>query len=239
MFDYHVYKLRRAQLKEKVGRGIVLLLGNNDSPMNYKHNAYPYRQDSSFLYFVGIDQPNFACILDLDTGKDILFGYEYSVDDIVWMGEQPKLAEWAEKSGFEHFKAIGELTDFIKSIKGHIHYLPLYRHDNIIFLADALGKHTSEIKTSHSLSLVKAVISLRSIKEDREILQMEEALKTTFAMHVAAMQAVAPGVKESRLAGLVEGIAIGNEGRLSYPAILSKNGQTLHNHDHSNVLQKR
>jgi len=238
MFQDQVYRTRRAELKKKVAEGIILLMGNNESPMNYRHNDYPFRQDSSFLYYAGVDQPQFALVMNLETGEDILFGYEYTIDDIIWMGPQPTLEEWASKCGVEKYKPISELAAYIQKHKAPLHHLPFYRDDHIIFMAETLSLSIQEIRESYSERLIRSIISMRSIKEDREVVQMEDALEATYGMHTAVMQQAAEGMRESRLAGLAEGIAIGYGGRLSYPVILSRDGQTLHNHDHDNFLQK-
>ncbi|HDM10095.1 MAG TPA: aminopeptidase P family protein, partial [Desulfobacteraceae bacterium] len=53
MFSANTYKERRQRLRTQVSSGLILLLGNDESPMNYRDNPYPFRQDSSFLYFFG------------------------------------------------------------------------------------------------------------------------------------------------------------------------------------------
>ena len=50
MFEKETYIRRRNELKKLVNDGIILLFGNNESPMNYPANAYyPHRQDSTFI----------------------------------------------------------------------------------------------------------------------------------------------------------------------------------------------
>ena len=57
-------------------------------------------------------------------------------------------------------------------------------------------------------------------------------------MHVTAMHMARPGIKESEIAAAVTEVAMRNGGNLSFPVIATINGQTLHNHCHSNVLQE-
>ena len=66
MFDKNIYIERRKQLQHAVGSGMILLLGNEESSMNYKDNLYPFRQDSSFLYFFVIDRPALIGFIDID-----------------------------------------------------------------------------------------------------------------------------------------------------------------------------
>src|SRR3954469_8353050 len=83
LFDKAVYIHRRKGLKAKVGSGLILLLGNEDSSMNYADNCYPFRQDSTFLYYFGLDLPGLAAIINVDTGDEVLFGKKPNMDDII------------------------------------------------------------------------------------------------------------------------------------------------------------
>ena len=99
MFSAETYIGRRRRLAEQVGSGLILLLGNDDSPMNYTDNAYPFRQDSSFLYFFGLDCPGLTAVINLDEAQEILFGDDLTMDDIIWTGPQPSLANRALAAG--------------------------------------------------------------------------------------------------------------------------------------------
>ncbi len=240
LFERQVYTARRRQLKSKITNGIVLLLGNEDSSMNYKDNCYPFRQDSTFLYYTGIDQPGLAVILDLDEEKEILFGENAGIDDIIWTGPQPLIQELAESIGIAE-SANGEklagLLAAARKAQRPIHILPPYRPENKIKLAALLGTSITELKTFVSEPLIRSVIAQREIKEEREIAEMDKAVSISADMHLAAIQHARPGMKEYELAAQVEAIALANNGRLSYPVILTVNGQTLHNHYHGNTIQ--
>lgn len=237
MFPANTYKKRRTALAGMLDEGIVLLLGNNDSPMNYADNIYPFRQDSNFLYLIGIDQPGLAAIIDVETGKTTLFGDDLTIDSIIWMGQQPKMADLAAASAIEEVKPYSELADALKK-SDKVHYLPPYRGDNVIRLSQLLGASIEAVNTGASVPFIKGMIALASQKSAEEIVEMEKAVNISVAMHRAVIQATKPGMKEAVLAGIGEGIAIGAGTRLSYPIILSKDGQTLHNHYHGNVLKE-
>ncbi len=237
MFEAKIYQKRRADLVELLNDGVVLLLGNIDSPMNYKDNIYPFRQDSNFLYLIGIDQPDLVAVLDVKSGKTTLFGDDLTIDSIIWMGQQPSMAALAAKSGIESVQPLSELADVLKNNK-KVHYLPPYRGDNVIRLSRLLGMSIDDVQSGASLPLIKGVISLASVKSDEEVVEMEKAVNISVAMHRAVIQGAKPGMKEAVLAGIGEGIAIGAGTRLSYPIILSKDGQTLHNHYHGNMLKQ-
>jgi Xaa-Pro aminopeptidase len=240
MFSPETYVQRRQKIQEKVGSGLLLFLGNNDSPMNYTDNIYPFRQDSDFLYLFGLNQTGLAAIIDIDAQETILYGDDLSVEHIVWMGPQPSMADRAASVGVTHTAASNQLAKRIATAqkKGQaIHYLPPYRADNLITLSQLLDCSLEEVKANRSEALIKAIVAVASIKEDQEIREMEIALAASRQMHHAAMQKAKAGMKESELVGIIEGIAIATGGRLAYPAILTINGQTLHNHDHSNIMK--
>ncbi len=241
MFSKDVYINRRNRLREKMGDGLVLILGNNESSMNYPHNTYKYRQDSNFMYFFGLNHPGFAGVMDIDNNVDCIFGNDVDIDDIIWMGPQPSVKDMAAEVGVENTNPFVKLYDVITEAisKGRkIHFLPPYRHDNIILLEKLTGIHNSVINNYVSMELIHAVIALRSIKEACEILELEKACNVGYKMHVTAMQHAKAGVLEQEIAGIIEGIALSGGGQPSFPIILSQNGETLHNHNHGNILKE-
>ena len=241
MFAKEIYLNRRKVLKNSSLKGIAVLLGNMDSPMNYLKNTYRFRQDSTFLYFFGLDFPGLAAVIDFDSGKEYIFGNDVDIEDIIWMGPQVSLKENAEKVGVENTESFDKLDVFISSaIKQgrEIHFLPPYRGENKILLEKLLGISTLRVLEYSSLELIKAIVALRSVKEICEIEEIEKACATGYEMHVMAMKMAKPGIWEQEIAGVLEGIANSNGGMVSFPIILSQNGEVLHNHKHSNYLQK-
>ena len=241
IFDRAVYTQRRQQLRSKLTNGLVLLLGNEDSSMNYKDNCYPFRQDSTFLYYIGIDQPGLAAIIDLDENKEILFGEDASIDDIIWTGPQPLIKELAESVGIaasDNTAKLASLLAAARKAQRPIQIVPPYRPENKIKLATWLDTPIAQLQQFESELLIRSVIAQREIKEDREIAEMDKAVSISADMHLAAIQHARPGMKEYELAAEVEAIALANYGRLSYPVILTINGQTLHNHYHGNTMQE-
>ncbi|MCB0309227.1 MAG: aminopeptidase P family protein [Bdellovibrionales bacterium] len=241
MFKSDTYIQRRKDLVKHLGSGIALFLGNDESPMNYKDNTYHFRQDSSFLYFFGVDRPGLGAIIDVDSDQTIIFGDEHTIDDIVWMGSVPSIADQASHVGVKTVlpleKLVGTLGQAL-SKKQSIHYLPPYRQDNAIKLHKLLDKKLPDIANDWSPSLVKAVISLRAHKTDEEIQQIEKALRITKDMHLAAIGLAKDGLTEAHLTGAAHGVSTTANVALAYPMILTVNGQTLHNHFHGNTLKK-
>lgn len=239
MFAKEKYVARRQKLAEMVGKGIILLLGNEESPMNYADNTYHFRQDSSFLYFCGLKDAGLAVVIDPEENKEILFGYDYTVDDIVWMGPQPSLAERAQSVGIGLAQPTEKLVEVLQEAvaKGRpIHFLPQYRAENKIKLQSLLNIPAPEVNAKASEALIKAVVELRNIKDEDEIQQIEEAIAVSYEMHTTAMKMTRPGMVEREVAGLMEGIALQKGRGLSFPIIFSIHGETLHNHGHDNVM---
>ena len=241
MFETSVYKNRRARLKEKVKSGLVLILGNGEAPANYTDNTYKFRQDSSFLYFFGLNQPGFAGVIDIDSGDEYIFGNDVDMDDIIWMGPQPSVKDMAARVGVSKTAPFARLAGCMKTAISQgrrIHFLPPYRFRNMLLLEELLGIRPALVKNYASLELIKAVVDLRSVKEPCEIEEITKACNIGYEMHTAAMRNCKPGVKEQYIAGLIEGIAASYGSMVSFPVILSQNGETLHNHDHSQILQE-
>lgn len=220
---------------------MVLILGNGEAPANYTDNTYKFRQDSSFLYFFGLNQPGFAGVIDIDSGDEYLFGNDVDMDDIIWMGPQPSVKDMAARVGVSKTAPFARLADCMKTAISQgrrIHFLPPYRFRNMLLLEELLGIRPALVKNYASLELIKAVVDLRSVKEPCEIEEITKACNIGYEMHTAAMRNCKPGVKEQYIAGLIEGIAASYGSMVSFPVILSQNGETLHNHDHSQILQE-
>ncbi|MGX5689739.1 aminopeptidase P family protein [Arcticibacter tournemirensis] len=240
MFSKETYINRRNELKNKVQSGILLFLGNEDSPMNYADNAYSFRQDSTFLYYFGISMPKLAAAVDLDSGEEILFGDEMTLDEIVWMGRQETLKEKSLKAGMEQVLPLESLHTFLQKIrhqKRSIHYLPPYRPENVLRLLHLLGIEPASCKENASLDFIKAVISQRSIKSSEEINEIEKAVNITREMHLTAMKVAAAGMSENAIAAAIHAKALDGGGNIAYPIILTVHGEILHNHHHENILK--
>lgn len=241
MFEPSVYSERRKRLGEEIKNGIVLLPGNMDSPMNYPSNAYHFRQDSSFLYFFGIDQPGMAGIIDIDSNEDLLFGDDTDLESVIWMGPQPSVKELGLNAGTENtypYKDIEKIVNNSLKKGRKVHFLPPYRAENKIFLEKLTGIHYSEIDENISEDLIKAVVKLRSVKEPCEIAEIEKAVDVAYEMHTTAMKMAVPGTYEKEIAGRIEGISLSHGTPVSFPVILTINGHILHNHYHGNMLRE-
>ena len=237
MFQKEIYIERRKVLKKKVGEGLILLFGNDESSMNYADNTYHFRQDSTFLYYFGIQHPGLAAVIDIDNDKEIVFGDDYTIDDIVWMGPQPTIADRAALCGVSTVFPMKELASVVEKSK-KIHFLPLYRPENKIKLFELIDVAPKDVANTYSLELVKAVVSQREIKSKEEIEQLHQAVNVSVDMHVAAMKFARPGMTEAQVASEIHKVALAAGGNIAFPIIATKNGQTLHNHFHGNTIKE-
>ncbi|MCF8223859.1 MAG: aminopeptidase P family protein [Bacteroidales bacterium] len=240
MFKKEVYIKRREKLRETVGSGLILLPGNDESPMNYADNPFHFHQDSSFKYFFGLDFPFLAGILDCETGEDIIFGDDLTVIDFVWMGPQPTILERASAYGIKRSEPLQKLVEILQEnrSKGRtIHFLPPYRPENKIKLFEWLGITPAESHKESSPELVRAVIAQRNYKAPWEIEELRKAADISVDMHRTAMRMAAPGVTEAEITAAVNYEAEKVGARISFPIIGTINGQTLHNHYHGNTLK--
>jgi len=209
--------------------------------MNYADNTYSYRQDSSFLYYFGIQHPGLVGVIDVDNDREILFGDDYTIDDIVWMGPQPTIPERAERCGVANIKPLkklGSMLDVAGQMGQTIHFLPLYRPENKIKLFELLGVKPGDVASQFSVELVKAVVSQREIKTEEEIVQLHQAVDISVDMHVAGMKFARPGMTEAEVTAEIHKVALAAGGNISFPIIATKNGQTLHNHYHGNTINE-
>ena len=239
MFSRNIYVARRQRLIKSVGDGILLFLGNSEAPSNYSDNQYIFRQDSTWLYYFGIDQPDMAAVIDVESGEETIFGNDVDIDDIIWMGPQPLVASRAEEVGVAKSAPLAELEKVVKAAvaKGRkVHFLPPYRYRNMILLHSLLGLPFDQMKAAASVEFIKAVVEMRLVKEPCEIQQIDMACNLGYAMHMAATKLMKPGMLEQDLVGVMEGVVISGGYMTSFPTILSQNGETLHNHSHHQII---
>ncbi|MBO4551339.1 MAG: aminopeptidase P family protein, partial [Bacteroidaceae bacterium] len=240
LFDKQTYIERRKLLKERIGSGIILLMGNNDSPANYPNNAYRFRQDSSFLYFYGLHREGLAGVIDVDNDTEFLVGDDIEIEDIVWFGSVDSVADMAAKAGVAKTMPMKALSDYIKKAKAsgqRIHFLPPYRHDIMIQIMDMTGIHPSQQREAASVELIKAVIDQRAVKSQGEIEEIERACAIGYEMHTTAMKMCREGVTEQEIAGRISGIASSYGCMVSFPSIVTMHGEIMHGYPSPRPLE--
>ena len=232
MFDKETYMKRRETLKKLVGNGVIILFGNNESPCNYPANTYaPMRQDSSFLYYFGQHREGLVGVIDIDNDEEMLFGDDIDVEDIVWMGFTPSVADLAAEVGVKKTAPMAELSAVCRRAKttdAAVHFLPPYRFDTKIQIMDLLGIHPNQQKEAASLDLIKAVVKMRATKSAEEIAYIDAACDVGYVMHTTAQLLIKPGVTERFVAGQVDGIARSLSQGNGFPTIFSQHGEIMH-----------
>ena len=241
MFSKETYTSRRQTLKELVKDGLILLFGNNESPCNYPNNGYsPFRQDSSFLYYFGLQESGLIGVIDADSGEEWLLGDDVDVEDIVWYGSVPTIGSLAETVGVSNSARrdhIAKLVDDAKKQNRRIHFLPPYRHDIKIDIMDLVGIHPSQQAQAASLDLINAVVKMRSRKSEEEIEELERAAVIGYEMHTKAMRLIRPGRTEKFIAGQIDGTALSYGAHHSFPTIFSQHGEIMHGAPSMNRLE--
>lgn len=237
MFEKEIYINRRKKLQENLKSGLIIIPGNNYSPLDCKDNCYPFLQDATFRYYFGINHPGLIGIIDIDNNEEFIFGNDYTMSDIIWMGKQKFLKELILEVGIKSFIEKENLKEFL-SDKKNIKFTKQYKADTILYLSSLLNINAQDFDKYISLDLTKAIIAQRSIKEDFEIEQIELAVNTTGKMHLAAMENVRAGMKEFELVAEVQKANKKDNCYFSFQTILTKNGQILHNHFHENTLEE-
>ena len=235
------YIRRRAQLKKDMGSGLLLFLGNDEVGMNYADNTYPFRQDSTLLYFFGLDYAGLAAVIDVDEDREIVFGNELTIDDIVWTGIQPSLKDKCSEIGISDTMPMNELKNYIDKARAKgqtIHFLPPYRGDHKVWLCELLGVEPAAQTAKASVPFIKAVIAQRNYKDEEEIRLIEESVDLSTEMHLAAYRTVRPGIHESQVAAAVEEVACRHGNALAFPTIATTQGQVLHNHGFIHQLKE-
>lgn len=247
MFSKEVYARRRQTLVAKMAdsaaegkRGIALFIGNTEAPAQYKDNCYKFRQDSTWLYFFGIDQPLYAAIIDLDNGNETIFANDVEIGDIIWMGPQPSVASVAASVGVEKSAPYTDLNAAVAKVLAEgrpVHFVKPSRYYNTMKIASLLGCGTDEVAGRFSLALTKAIISMRLVKEDCEIEAIDDACNLGYEMHTVARNSIVPGIIEQEIVGKIDGVTLSKGWGVSFPTILTQHGETLHNHLHDKIIE--
>ena len=240
MFSAETYKQRRAELARRIGNGLILISGNTLSPFNYPNNTYSFRQDSTFLYYFGLNIPSLMAVIDAESGEAMLFGDDFTVEDIIWTGPQPCLVELGAQVGVSNcqpLRALDGVLAITMKQNRRIHFLPPYRGESKIELSRLLGMPVAELYSHKSVDLMFAVAEMREVKSSEEIEALERAFQLGYAMHTTAMKMCKAGVVEREIAGAMEGIAKSQGLGVSFPSIVSQHGETLHNLNSDGVLE--
>ena len=240
LFSKQTYIARRAILRQRIEHGLVLIFGNNESPMNYPSNSYKFRQDSTFLYYFGLQRDGLVGVIDADSGDEWLIGDDIDIEDIVWFGSVDSVADMAAQTGALKSGPMSRLDSLVHDARDsgrEIHFLPPYRHDQMIQLMDLTGIHPRDQRAKASLRLIHAVVEQRLVKTSEEVAEIERACAIGYEMHITAMRMCRPGVTEQEIAGRISGIASSRGCITSFPSILSMHGEIMHGYPSPQPLE--
>ena len=241
MFSKETYVNRRAELKRLVKSGVVILFGNNDSPINYPSNGYyPFRQDSSFLYYFGLNRDGLVGVIDIDNDVETLVGDDIDIEDIVWFGSVDSVSDMAASIGVSKtapMKQLQVICNEALRLHRQMHFLPPYRYDTKLQIFDLLGIHPNQQKEAASMELIKAVVKMRSKKEQQEIEEIENACAIGYKMHTTAMRLTRPGLTEKYIGGQVNGVANSYGAMVSFATIFTQHGEIMHGNPSWNELE--
>jgi Xaa-Pro aminopeptidase len=237
--DAKTYAARREALRNAVPEGAILIMGNDEAPKNYVDNPYPFRQDSHFLYYAGVSHAGLALLIEPD-GKAVLYGTPDDPDDVIWHGPHPTLEDHSEAAGTTESSDIADLVDRLAALEadGGVHYLPPYRGNRTLALGALLGVDPREVEAGVSKELIGAVTAQRSVKEDAEIAEMEDALAVTAKMYRATMRSAQPGRTEAEIAAIHKAAAATHDREQAFTPIVTVCGDVLHNHSYENTLEE-
>lgn len=253
MFDREIYIRRRRTLIDKMGasadegrRGVALFIGNVEAPAQYRDNAYAFRQDSTWLYLFGIDDPGYAAVVDLDSGEETIYADDADIDDIIWTGPLPSVREVAARAGVSRSVPSAALDKDISAALAAgrpVHFVPASRYHTALRLSALLGIAPEEAFSvgkkgcaKASRALVDAIVSMRLVKEDVEIASLDAACDLGQQMHRLGRSLIQVGSIEQEACGAMEGLAKSKGWGLSFATILTQHGEIFHNHSHDAVI---
>ena len=209
--------------------------------MNYPNNGYyPFRQDSTFRYYFGLERDGLVGVIDIENDSEILIGDDIDIDDIIWYGSVNSVSDLAASCGMKKLAPMKQLQIICNEalkLKRPIHFLPPYRHDNKLQIFDLLGIHPNQQKESASVELIKAVVKMRSTKEQQEIDEIDQACSIGYKMHTTAMRLTKPGLTEKYVGGMVNGVANAYGSMVSFATIFTQHGEIMHGTPSWNKLE--
>ncbi|MBN2340422.1 MAG: aminopeptidase P family protein [Deltaproteobacteria bacterium] len=233
-----IFRERRTRLHRSID-GAIFLPGLHIAPRNYEKNGYPFRQDSHFLYFVGLSYPGLATLIRPD-GTSCLYGTPQTDNDIVWEGKRPTLDALAWAGGLDDVRTMDQLESDIRDLASTgetAHYLPPYRHDILAWESALFQCSVKQIQSGFSTKLAEAVVQQRIQKSDEEVAQIEKAIAVSKQMYDRAFAAVAPGRFEYEIMGAMVGVAESNQASNAFLPIVTRHGEVLHNNRYDHMLK--
>ncbi len=226
-----LHSRREALLKLLPNSSLCCILSNTAQFRNHDVE-YPFRQDSNFWYFTGLDQKDLLLLLyKSSTGamEEKIYLMPQSAHQAMWVGEQMDVSRIQQLSGVH---ACEELPRLAKDISGylsdskHVYVdLKLYpAHPIVTILSTAL-------LNKEPLPLRPLVQQLRMYKDAWEIEQMQKAADISIAAHSYALRHLSDAHRyEYHVAADIEHVYSQHNCTWAYPSIVAggDNACTLH-----------
>lgn len=221
---------RRVEFAETLGNGIAIIPAGAEATRNDDVH-YEFRQDSSFYFLTGFDEPDAVAIIDPShpTEKYTLFVRPRDREMEIWNGYRAGTEGAVERFGADQAFPIGE---FSNRLKDHligtetVFYRSGGRLDSTVFGAmqslDALADRYGRTIPSTLVDPSPRLAELRLRKTQTEIEHLTKACEISAAGHEAAMKAAQPGMFEYQVQSAMESVfREQGSARNGYPSIVA------------------
>lgn len=260
--SYSLYGLRRKDLLKMVSEtegyknvdAILLFAG-------FEHEKYPFKQDSSFYYFTGIADP--GVVLFIADGVTTLYVPQYATNRGQWVKSSIELVEGNARvlgvdcitelgdpcAGYTIAPGVSRTTHakFLSDVQAYIQKGKrigvLYKPEvGNFFEQSMLIEHLDRLVggvISQSVDISPLIMGMRRKKDMHEIELMCKAIEATMSAHDNALYAIASGVRECEVQGVIEGTFISLGAQVAFPSIVAggTNATVLHYTKNQDVLQ--
>ncbi len=214
---------RRKALAQAVGAPI-LLLGHLPIARNFRLNVYRFRQDSTFLYYLGLSTPNAAAVVE-PSGRTTLYLPPLEPGDALWHGALPDIADQAARVGADAVRPRGELApgDYRTIVTADLQA----NLEGARLTGRALD---SRDPSTSDAGLLAAVVAQRMVRDAGEVDAIRRAAAVTEKAHVAGMRATRVGTTEDAVQAVIDGMFQLHGMTSAYPSIVTARGEVLHGH---------
>ena len=238
-FTQDDFASRRTRLTESLDDGAIILAAGHLANRNHDVE-YEFRQDSTFWYFTGLDEPDAVAVLRPSADEPyVLFVNPFDPKYEIWVGERVGVDGAKETLGADEAFTVEELDEKLPELlteTGTVYYAlgTDRRLDRLV--TDLIVKRRSSGQRDGSyvgrvLDPVPAVGAMRVVKSAREIQSLQRAIDITAKGFDRAIRATRPCLREYHVQTALENEfrRLGSP-RNGYPSIVAsgENSCILH-----------